>query len=172
MSIGRLAVEALSPQAFAPFGEVIAPESATTRYPINEGTSMRFHDLARVDTSSENGRTLVSIFRAEPRMLPFSVQMLERHPLGSQAFVPLDPATRYLVVVAESPVDGSVPAAPRAFLAERGQGVNFARGVWHHPLIALDRLSDFLVIDRGGAGANCDEVALAQTWTLNLDASR
>jgi ureidoglycolate lyase len=87
--------------------------------------------------------------------------MLERHPLGSQAFVPLDPATRYVVVVSESP-----EAMPRAFLARAGQGVNLARGTWHHPLIALDRRCDFLVLDRGGAGHNCDEAMLPQAMSL------
>lgn len=159
----RLAIEPLTASAFAPFGDLITPESAAKRYPINQGSSMRYHDLARVDTDSEGGRTLVSIFRAEPRTLPFTVRMLERHPLGSQAFVPLDPATQYLVVVAESE-----HTAPRAFLLKGGVGVNFARGVWHHPLIALDRTSDFLVIDRGGPGTNCDEIELDLTWTLDL----
>lgn len=162
-----LPITPLTADHFAPFGDLIAPEHAVERYEINEGTSMRFHDLARIDTEASGGRTLVSVFRAEPRALPFAVRMLERHPLGSQAFVPLDPATRYLVVVAESE-----SSTPSAFLAQNGVGVNFARGVWHHPLIALDRTRDFLVIDRGGPGANCDETALSQTWILDLDSGR
>src|SRR5690606_7727437 len=97
-----LPLTSLTAEHFAPFGALIAPEHAAQRFEINEGTSMRFHDLARIDTGNEGGRTIGSIFRAEPRALPFAVRMLERHPLGSQAFVPLDPATRYLVVVAES----------------------------------------------------------------------
>ncbi|MCB1555602.1 MAG: ureidoglycolate lyase [Xanthomonadales bacterium] len=158
-----LPLSPLDATTFAPFGQIIAPEHAAQRYPINDGTSERFHDLARVDTASAEGRTLLSIFRAEPRSLPFPVRMLERHPLGSQAFVPLDPSTRYLVVVAESAAD-----APKAFLLEGGVGVNLARGVWHHPLLALDRVSDFLVIDRGGPGENCDEISLSETWTLTM----
>src|SRR5690606_39603240 len=93
--------------------------------------------------------------------LPFSVRMLERHPLGSQAWLPLDPAARYLVVVAASAAD-----TPLAFLAERGQGVNYRRGTWHHPLLLLDAAASFLVIDREGPGANCDEVQLAQAWRI------
>lgn len=162
MSFLALTTEALTAEAFAPFGEVIEPASAQAVYAINEGTAQRFHDLARLDCGQDGGRVVVSIFRAEPRALPFTVQMLERHPLGSQAFVPLDPSLRYLAVVSESP-----EVTPRAFFVDRGRGINFRRGTWHHPLIALDRVSDFLVLDRGGAGANCDEVALPQSWILS-----
>jgi ureidoglycolate lyase len=153
-----LIVEPLTTAAFAIFGDVIETAAARQIYPVNDGTAQRFHDLAEIDTSAKNGRTLVSIFRAEPRALPFAIKMLERHPLGSQAFIPLQ-GHRYLIVVGESPQD-----RPRVFLADRGQGINYRRGTWHHPLIALDAISDFLVIDRGGAGANCDEVILQVTY--------
>ncbi|MCY1176174.1 Ureidoglycolate lyase [compost metagenome] len=84
--------------------------------------------------------------------------MMERHPLASQAFVPLS-GRAYLVVVAPA---GPAPQVEdlRVFLARGDQGVNYAPGVWHHPLLALDEVSDFLVIDRGGPGDNCDEVKL------------
>ena len=153
----ELAVEPLTPAAFAPFGEVIAPDSARTAYAVNDGTSQRFNALGHVEC--DGGAPVISIFRAQPRTLPFEIRMLERHPRGSQAFVPLSEAP-YLVVVAEDP---SQP--PRAFLA-RGQGVNFRAGTWHHPLLALERQSDFLVVDREGEDANCDEVALAQAWVI------
>lgn len=158
-----LPVEALSAAAFAPFGEVIEAAAAKQVFSINEGTAQRFHDLATLDGSAEGGRVIVSLFRAAPRELPFEVRMMERHPLGSQAFVPLDPATRYVVVVASDP-----SATPRAFLVDAGRGVNLHRGTWHHPLIALEATRDFLVLDRGGPGANCDEVELATAWRLQL----
>jgi ureidoglycolate lyase len=156
-----LPLEPLTRAAFAPFGEVIDADAAKQVYAINEGSAQRFHDLAQLDCAYEGGRVIVSLFRAEPRPMPFEVRMLERHPLGSQAFLPLDPATRYLVVVAASP-----DAMPRAFLAAAGQGVNLHRGTWHHPLLALDRRSDFLVLDRAGPGANCDEAVLPRAWRL------
>jgi ureidoglycolate lyase len=87
--------------------------------------------------------------------------MLERHPRGSQAFVPLS-GTPYLVVVAEDPSQ-----RPRAFLARGDQGVNFRKGVWHHPLLALERVSDFLVVDREGEDDNCDEVSLSEAWVIS-----
>ena len=89
--------------------------------------------------------------------------MMERHPLGSQAFLPLAGAS-YLIVVA--PAGEFDPAQMRAFWTEGWQGVNYAKGVWHHPLLALERVSDFVVVDRGGEQPNCDEIALAETWRL------
>jgi ureidoglycolate lyase len=126
-----LAIEALTPAAFAPFGEVVAVDAARTAYAINAGTSQRFHALGHVDV--DGGTTMLSIFRAQPRPLPFEVRLLERHPRGTQAFVPLSGAP-YLVVVAPDPGQ-----PPRAFLARGDQGVNFHRGTWHHPLLALER---------------------------------
>jgi len=153
-----LAVEPLTAAAFAPFGEVIAADAARTTYAVNDGTAQRFHALGRVD--SDGGATVLSIFRAQPRALPFEVRTLERHPRGSQAFVPLSGAP-YLVVVASDP---SQP--PRAFLARGDQGVNFRKGTWHHPLLALERESDFLVVDREGDDDNCDEVVLDDAWVI------
>lgn len=155
-----LRVEALTREAFAAFGDVIEPASAAQTYAINTGTTTRFHDLARIDTDRDGGRPVLSLFRAQPRELPFAITQLERHPLGSQAFVPLSQRP-YLVVVAEDPA-----GTPRAFLASNGQGVNYRAGTWHHPLLALDEVSDFLVIDRAGPGNNCDEVDLATTFTV------
>ncbi len=155
--------EPLTAEAFAPFGQVIEPASARRRMVINGGSAERFHDLAAIDPGLE-GRSIVSIFRGQPRQLPFPIVMLERHPLASQAFVPLS-GNPYLVVVA--PPTAAVDYAKiRFFRASAQQGVNFAPGVWHHPLLALDSTSDFLVIDRDGPGANCDEVQLEQGFLL------
>lgn len=157
-----LAVEPLTAEAFRPFGEVIATSEATAQYPINAGYAERFHDLARLDTQADGGHPVLSLFRAKPRSLPMRIELLERHLLGSQAFVPLM-AQRCLVVVAPP---GPVPdiASLRCFLVAPGQGVNYARGTWHHPLIALDAGGDFLVIDRGGPGSagDCEEFCLAE----------
>ena len=87
--------------------------------------------------------------------------MLERHPLGSQAFIPLSKHP-YLIVVGESPHH-----TPRCFLAAHGEGVNYHAGTWHHPLIALEDVSDFVLVDRGGGGANCDEQDLPRTWWID-----
>ncbi|PKO55081.1 MAG: ureidoglycolate lyase [Betaproteobacteria bacterium HGW-Betaproteobacteria-21] len=152
-----LAVGPLTRDAFAPFGELIEANEAAQHFTINAGNTERYHDLARIEPGPD-GRVIVSIFRGQPRTLPFTVQMMERHPLASQAFVPLS-GTPYLVVVAPA---GETPTVDnlKVFLARGDQGVNYAPGVWHHPLLALNAVCDFLVVDRAGPGHNCDEVSL------------
>ncbi len=149
----ELVVRLLTRDAFAPFGDVIETAGAH-HYAINEGTTERFHDLCDVDVESEGGKTLVNIFRGQAWACPISIKMVERHPLGSQAFIPLTQRP-FLVVVAEN--GGAEPGPLHAFLSTDGQGVNYRRNVWHHPLLSLEETSDFLVVDRGGAGQNLEE---------------
>lgn len=143
----------LTKEAFAPFGDVIETDGAA-HFAINGGTTTRFHDLAHVDVATEGGRPLISIFRGQPFAFPVEIRMMERHPLGSQAFVPLQ-SVPFLIVVA--PDRDGQPGEPQAFLAAPGQGVNYARNVWHHPLVSLSQTSDFVVIDRGGEPPNLEE---------------
>lgn len=163
-----LTIEPLTREAFAPFGQVIeADPQAQTSYAINAGTSERFHKLAELDPGPD-GKLVVSIFRAQPREMPFTITMLERHPLASQAFMPLQ-STPFFVVVAPKG-DGISTTNVRAFLAKGHQGVNFAAGVWHHPLLALGQVCDFLVIDRDEpptGSHNCDEILLTSPITLS-----
>jgi ureidoglycolate lyase len=160
--VTRLAAAPLTKEAFAPFGEVI--EVAGEAIEINQGTTERYHDLAKVDVSADGGRTLINIFRGAAIPLPIEIKMLERHPLGSQAFLPME-RTRFLVVVAP-PGDDVSPGAIRAFVAAPGQGVNYAKGTWHHPLLALDQPTDFVVVDRGGPGENVDEIHFDSTLVI------
>lgn len=157
MSERMATIESLTREAFAPFGDVIEASDAARHFPINEGTTERYHDLADIQLDA-HGRAIVSLFRAQPRTLPFAITMLERHPLGSQAFMPLH-GRPYLVAVAPRG-DSLRTGEVRVFLARGDQGVNYAAGVWHHPLLALGAVCDFLVIDRAGPGANCDERGL------------
>jgi ureidoglycolate lyase len=152
-----IAAVPLTAAAFAPFGNVIETAGHTARI-INEGTSERFDDLAPVDVLANGGRPLISIFKATPRPLPFKVKRLERHPLSSQAFYPLD-GLPFLVVVAE-PGDTPWAGRIRAFRAAGNQGVSYRRNTWHHALLALGRTCQFLVIDRGGSEENCEEVVV------------
>jgi ureidoglycolate lyase len=148
-----LAVERLTRAAFAAFGDVIAIEGSR-HYTINDGHAERHHDLATVDVDAAGGRPLINIFRARPWPLPLRIAMVERHPLSSQAFIPLAPVPFLLIVAAAG--DAPRPGDLRAFVTDGLQGVNYARGTWHHPVLALDRTTDFLVVDRGGPGENCD----------------
>ncbi|BFG73265.1 ureidoglycolate lyase [Paraburkholderia terrae] len=161
-----LAIEPLTREAFAPFGDVIELEGAK-QIPINLGTTIRYHDLAKVDVTDEGGRTLVNLFRGQPRALPFEITMMERHPLGSQAFMPLNDKP-YLVVVA--PAGELDESKIRAFVTSGWQGVNYAKGVWHHPLLALGEVSDFIVVDRGGDGHNLNEQNLRESQWLTEEA--
>ncbi len=159
-----LKVRPLSRQAFAPFGEVLETDGAEVRM-INNGTTQRFHALgtARVDPA---GSVIINLFRGQPRQFPYTVGMMERHPLGSQAFYPLSQRP-WLVVVAEDA--GGIPGEPLAFLVSGTQGVNYRANVWHHPLIALDTVCDFLVIDRGGPGDNLEERTYAHPYRIDRE---
>jgi len=153
----------LTAATFAPFGDVIETEGRASRW-INNGSCERFDDLAQVDVASEGGRPLISIFRATPRSLPLQLQSLERHPLSSQAFYPLQQQP-FLIVVAEN---GSGPVAPRVrvYLSSGRQGVNFRRNTWHHELLALHQTSLFLVVDRGGPEENCEQLPLGDELSI------
>jgi len=151
--VREIAVRPLSKAAFADFGDVIETKDAEQRL-INEGTTTRFHDLADIDVADQDGRPLINIFRGQPFAFPVKIAMMERHPLGSQAFYPLQNRP-FLVVVA--PDEDGRPGPPLAFLATGDQGVNYAKNVWHHPLLALAAVSNFLVVDRGGASENLQE---------------
>jgi len=149
--------EPLTAEAFAPYGDVIEPACAAEKIKINYGNTTRFHDVFPVDVSDEGGEVCVSIFRSTPLQQPITVKTMEYHPLGSQAFMPLGPEP-YLIVVAKA---GKFDASKiRVFMASPGQGVNYRKGTWHHFSLALNKPSDFLVLDRKGGGDNCVEVAL------------
>jgi ureidoglycolate lyase len=156
-------IERLTREAFAPFGDLISLAGAQ-HYPINDGTTERFHDLAAIDVSDQGGKPLISLFRGKPRSFPFEIRILERHPLGSQALIPLSRRPYLVIVAAPGPFD---ERTVRLFLAEEGEGVNYAKGVWHHGLFVLHEESDFLVVDRGGPGLNCEEISLSEAILLN-----
>jgi ureidoglycolate lyase len=148
-----LPIEPLTRAAFAPFGDVIEMEGAA-HHGINQGFAKRFSDLARVDTGE--GLVNISLVVAQPRPAPIAITLMERHPLGSQIFYPLQDRP-WLVVVCGDPQE---PASFRGFSASGRQGINYARNTWHHPLLVLDAHSRFLIVDRKGPGTNLEEVWL------------
>ncbi|MGO1766530.1 ureidoglycolate lyase [Advenella sp. S44] len=159
MNFRTLRIEPLTHSEFSPYGDVIEVHGATQHFTINDGNTERYHDLARLDPGPE-GKVIVSIFRGQPHKAPIEISMLERHPLGSQTFMPLS-GKPYLAVVARPDAEPEIEAV-RVFLCQGNQGVNYAAGVWHHPLLALEVVCDFLVIDRSGPGNNCDFARLVQ----------
>ncbi|RXH13848.1 ureidoglycolate lyase [Bradyrhizobium guangzhouense] len=161
--MATLSIEPLTKQAFSPFGEVIEADGAIP-LSINQGFARRFNDLAYIDVAAEGGQTNISWFVASLRPAPIAIRLMERHPLGSQLFMPLNGAD-WLVVVCSDPRDA---ASYRAFAATGQQGVNYARNCWHHPLLVLKDASSFLVVDRKGDGNNLEECWLDETMRLAL----
>ncbi len=154
--------EPLTRERFAPYGDVVEAAHATPGT-MNEARFERFDDLCDVDPGG--GNVAISIARCRtPTSLPLRIDIVERHPLGSQAFVPLKPC-RMVVVVA--PPGESVAASDlRAFVTNGRQGINYHRGTWHMPLIAFDAGQEFLVVDRGGGEPNCDQHSLDEVVML------
>lgn len=147
----EIKIEPLTPEAFAPFGDVLDVTGAPDKI-INQGMCGRYHDRADMDFS--DGRAGISLFNAIPRDLPYQLDLVERHPEGSQAFVPMS-QNPFLVIVA--PDEGGKPGTPLAFRTEAGQAINFHRGTWHGVLTPLHAPGLFAVVDRIGEGANLEE---------------
>jgi len=160
----RLEPERLSSKAFHVFGEVIetAGESATI---INGGNCLRYSDLASLDVC-ESGTAGVSLFDAKPYKNPVQLTSVERHPLGSQAFLPtnVDP---YLVIVAEDA--GGTPIAPKVFITSGYQGVNYRRNTWHGVLTPIVRQSLFVVVDYIGERENLQEYKFATPYLIEVN---
>lgn len=154
-AVTALNIEPLTKQSFKEFGDVIEVDNSDY-FMINNGSTRRYHKLAQADVEEQGGNTIMSIFQAMPLEYPLTITMLERHPLGSQAFVPLL-GHPYLIVVAPKG-DNPELTQCRAFYSNGKQGVNYHKGVWHHPVLALTDADQFLVVDRAGEGNNCDEV--------------
>ena len=147
----------LTKDNFTPFGDVIEVNNQSEYFSINDDFTQRYNDLAEINVNAEDGKTLVSIFRSTPLQLPIIIKKMERHPLSSQCFIPMG-TQPYLVVVA--PAGEFSEDSIQIFIASADQGVNYHAGTWHHFSLALNQVSDFLVIDRGGKEHNCDEINL------------
>ncbi|MBN8631675.1 MAG: ureidoglycolate lyase [Rhodobacterales bacterium] len=147
----------LTAEAFAPFGEVL--EATGDFRLINAGLCQRHHDRALLDFGPD-GRAGISIFHAEPRVLPYACDLIERHPEGSQAFLPMT-GHPFLVIVATSPDD-----RPQAFLTNGRQGINLHRGTWHGVLTPLSAPGLFAVVDRIGTTPNLEEHRFPEPWTV------
>ena len=148
--------EPLTVPAFAAFGDVLDATGAFRL--INDGLCQRHHDRARIDTG--DARAGISIFHAQPRALPYSFDLIERHPDGSQAFLPMSEHP-FLVIVSEGPAH-----TPRAFLTNGAQGINLHRGTWHGVLTPLQAPGLFAVVDRIGPTPNLEEFRYQQPYTV------
>jgi ureidoglycolate lyase len=153
--------EPLTKAAFAAFGDVIETNGIAPLQ-INQGFAQRFDDLAKIDVTPEGGEVKISLFTAHMRPMPIVIDLMERHPLGSQLFYPLQNRP-WLVVVCDNPDDVTRYVS---FTATGHQGVNYHRNVWHFPLLVLDDDSRFIVVDRKGPGLNLEERKLSFALSL------
>jgi ureidoglycolate lyase len=161
----QIIAEPLTAADFAPFGDVIALRDQPDKL-INQGLCGRHHDLATLDFV--DGRAGSSLFNAQPRALPYTLDMVERHPDGSQAFIPMS-MTSFLVIVAHGlPQNDTKPDSPRAFITAPGQAINLHRGTWHGVLTPLNAPGLFAVVDRIGPGANLQEHWYDAPYTVVL----
>ncbi|RTZ41056.1 ureidoglycolate lyase [Candidimonas sp. SYP-B2681] len=161
-----LKLEPLSKAAFAPFGEVIQAEGSDW-YPINNGTTRRYHQLASVQLIGEGARAGISLAHGGGRTYPIMINMLERHPLGSQSWIPLNQVSFIAVVAPNGADDKPDESGLRAFLVQGDQGVNYYSGTWHHPLITLGQGGEFIVVDRIDSAPNCDEAPLSRSYLID-----
>lgn len=152
----------LTAEGFAPFGDVL-DATGTPDKMINAGLCGRYHDRALLDFG-DGGRAGISLFKAEARSLPYRVALLERHPDGSQAFIPMSPDP-FLVIVA--PDEDGRPGTPCAFVTAPHQGINLHRGTWHGVLTPLFAPGMFAVVDRIGETSNLEEFVLDPAWVVN-----
>jgi len=157
-----IALRPLTRAAFAPFGDVIAAAGARS-HPINGGMCDRHHALAAAEALGEGARTIISLGRGRPYALPLDLPMLERHPLGSQAWIPLHDRP-FAVIVA--PDEGGRPGTPVAFITGPGEGVNYHANIWHAPVTPLGAPGDFAIIDRDGPGTNLEEFTFSTPWRI------
>ena len=163
----KLSAVPITKERFAAFGDVLYGDMQR-HAAMNDARFIRFRDLAMIDIDSVgSGRPCVSIARCRTATkLPYRIDLMERHPLGSQLFMPLAPFS-FIVVVA--PAGESVDVADlQAFVTTGREGINYHKGVWHMPMIGLETGQDFLIIDRIGGDANCDEVVLSEAVTVDL----
>ena len=149
-----LTIEPLTREAFAPFGTIIEADPATMRY-INGGNTERFHGLARADVVGEGANVIINIFRGQPRAFPYVVNMMERHPLP------------HAEGRGHGEDEDGRPGTPRVFQAGGRQGVNYGRNVWHHPLMSIGAVSDFLIVDREGPGNNLEEYFYDEPFVIS-----
>ncbi len=158
----QITCQPLSAEAFAPYGDLLECTGEADVI-INQGMCGRFHDRANMDFS--DGKAGISLFNAKSRSFPHTLDMVERHPLGSQAFIPMSENPFLVIVAADN--DG-VPATPLAFVTQAGQAINIHRNVWHGVLAPLNAPGLFAVVDRIGEGNNLQEYWFDSAFTVNL----
>lgn len=158
----------LNKASFAAFGDVIGSDLRAGAS-ANQGTAMRFDWLAHFESIRPEAKPNLAVFRSVAKTLPFSVRLLERHPCSTQMFVAMK-AQRYLVIVAPDGEGGGPDVAQlQAFICGPAQGINYKRGLWHHPIVALDADAEFLMLAwEDGSARDCEEHPFSQPVEVTL----
>lgn len=169
MSITTIKLRALTREHFNPFGDVIDISDNNHVIAINNRLANRHHDLAKVDVSEGNGNAIISIIDTQKTQLPLRVSIMERHPIGSQAFMPIGNSPYIVLVAPKGDFDAKTLCG---FLAQPNQGVNYAKGTWHHACISLHQSNQFFVVDRGGEGANCDFFVIPEEHNIVIESEQ
>jgi len=166
MNLPMLKVKPLTQLDFAPYGDVIESDARDSFF-INNDMAERFHALAKVDVSGDNAKAVISLVKSKQFELPRKVDHVEHHPLGSQAFIPID-ETPFIVVVAKA---GDSPSADelQAFITNGEQGINYHPATWHHVLLTPYSAMTFICVDRVGSGKNCIDFTFEQSQQRQLD---
>ena len=161
-----LLIEPLSKEAFAPFGDVVEFEGNDC-FQINNGMADRYHALANVELEDTNSRAVISLVASKRFDMPRQLDHLEHHPLGSQAFLPLD-ANPFIVVVAPAAETPDLSLL-HGFVTNGRQGINYHLGTWHHVLLTPSRETRFICVDRAGPGNNCIDYHIDEARQLRLE---
>jgi len=157
----------LTPEAFAPYGEVVDIHFADKEFSMNYGLATRYYDLAKVDVEDEGGKTCISIVKSGAVAFPFTVEKMEYHPLGSQLFYPLCESP-FLILVS-TPAETLDTTKLELFISDGKQGVNYHKGVWHHYLLPMNEgVNQFIIVDRNGNDENCIETQIEEEITISL----
>ena len=166
MSTLLLKLEPLSHETFYEFGDVIDDSKERERNEINYGHTLKILSDSIVDTHLQNGKTVINLYETRPIELPFEVKKMERHPIGTQAFINIDDNPAIAIVAKRGNFDAT---KLRAFLVRSDQAINYHKGTWHHHNLCLDRSTRFIVVERDGPEANCEEIDIPQNIKVVVD---
>lgn len=168
MEFIKLKAEPLTKKSFAPYGDVIETDGAK-HFGMNDDSMERYYDLANVDIDHNTGGKVVLSLTVcnKVETMPYHIACIERHPRGSQAFIPSNNIP--LIIAVAEPSETIDAHKIKAFVSNGKQGINYHKNVWHMPAICLDKDQQFIIIDRGGEGDNCDLVDISDSKvTINL----
>ena len=166
MSTLLLKLQPLCQETFYEFGDVIDDSEKREIDEINYGHTQKIRCDSIVDTHLQNGRTVINLYKTRPVELPFEVKKMERHPIGTQAFINIDDNPAIVIVAKRGEFDAT---ELRAFLVRSDQAINYHKGTWHHHNLCLDSSTRFIVVERDGSEGNCEEIDIPENIRILVD---